>query len=367
MPDHAVRWLETTTAELLAGCRVPAADGTMLYTPDGMGNYPALWTRDFTYMAQYAGYLLPTAHLLAGFEYLLAGQREDGAMPDRVQPNGHAVYVAGPEANPIGLANLDNPAFMVLLADVCLNALPKAEAMAKAAAWREPLLRGLDWVPRSEAGLVYNDPAQPHSPYGFTDTIAKTGELLFESLLDWEACRRWLAREPELTVLATRRARIEAALPRLWDETVGLHLAASVDGRLPDIWGNAFALHLGVPLGERREQAARWFATHLGDYAWRGQIRHLPVGLYWPRFLLDVPPDRYQNGAYWATATGWVLDALYLSEPALARQMFDELVADFRARGVFECVHGEYTKLARYVASATNPLGVARRLWGAGG
>ncbi len=363
MPDAAIRWLETTCAELLSGCRVPAADGTVLYTPDGMGNYQALWTRDFAYMAQYAGHLLPTEHLVAGFEYLLAGQREDGAMPDRVQPNGHPVYVAGPETKPIGLANLDNPAFMVILADVCLNVLPQAAAMAKLEAWRGPLLRGLDWVPRSESGLVFNDPAQPHSPYGFTDTIAKTGELLFESLLDWDASRRLLAREPALARLAERCRAIEEALPRLWDEATGLHLAASVDGRLADIWGNAFALHLGVPLGERREPMSRYFVEQVEQYAWRGQIRHLPVGVYWPRFLIDVPPDRYQNGAYWATATGWVLDAIHPAEPGLARQMFDDLVADFRARGVFECVHGEYTKLDRYVASATNPLGVARRLW----
>ena len=357
MPDEPLLWLETITAELLAGCRVPAADGTVLYTPDGMGNYKALWTRDFAYMAQYAGHLLPTEHLIAGFEYLLRGQRDDGAMPDRVRPDGHPVYVAGPEAKPIGLANLDNPAFMVILADVCLEAVPE-----RFETWREPLLKGLDWIPRRD-GLVFNDPETPHSPYGFTDTIAKTGELLFESLLDWDACRRLLARDPSLTQLAERQQAIETALPRLWDEATGLHLAATVDGRLPDIWGNAFALHLGVPLGGRREAMVKYFVSQVEQYAWRGQIRHLPVGRYWPRFLIEVPPDRYQNGAYWATATGWVLDAIHPASPELARRMFEDLVQDFQQRGVFECIHGEYTKLDRYVASATNPLGVARRLW----
>lgn len=53
------------------------------------------------------------------------------------------------------------------------------------------LRRALEWSPRSPRGLVWNDPARPHSPYGFTDTVGKTGELFFESLLYWTACRRF--------------------------------------------------------------------------------------------------------------------------------------------------------------------------------
>jgi hypothetical protein len=42
-----IRYLTETARKLLQGCQVKAQDGTVLYTPDGRGNYAALWTRDF--------------------------------------------------------------------------------------------------------------------------------------------------------------------------------------------------------------------------------------------------------------------------------------------------------------------------------
>jgi hypothetical protein len=91
-------------------------------------------------------------------------------------------------------------------------------------------------------------------------------------------------------------------------------------------------------------------------------VRHLPAGEYWQRLLVPVERDRYQNGAYWATASGWMIYALSQTQPALAQATWRELVADFRANGVCECIHGEYRQLPSYVVSATNPLGAARRL-----
>jgi hypothetical protein len=43
--------------------------------------------------------------------------------------------------------------------------------------------------------------------------------------------------------------------------------------------------------------------------------------------------------------------------------MFTELVQDFRAGGICECVNEGYRQLESYVNTATNPLGAARKLW----
>lgn len=32
-----------------------------------------------------------------------------------------------------------------------------------------------------------------------------------------------------------------------------------------------------------------------------------PDGEYWDRLLIEILPEEYQNGAYWATASGWVI------------------------------------------------------------
>lgn len=109
-----VQGLRAMTEKQLGGCILRAYSGIPLYTPDGMGNYRALWTRDFAYMLEYAGELIPLEHAVADVEYLLAGAGEDGWIPDRVGAGGLEAGVAA--------------------------------------------------LPLDENGLIYNDPADPHSP-----------------------------------------------------------------------------------------------------------------------------------------------------------------------------------------------------------
>ena len=67
-PSADVTWLTAQTRELLRGCQVRANDGTSLYTPDGHGNYRALWTRDFAYLVESAGELIPPTDIRACLE-----------------------------------------------------------------------------------------------------------------------------------------------------------------------------------------------------------------------------------------------------------------------------------------------------------
>ncbi|MBU6402857.1 MAG: hypothetical protein KGS61_21255, partial [Verrucomicrobia bacterium] len=301
-----VGFLTDATRRLLAGCRVRADDGTILYTPDGKGNYRALWTRDFAYMVQNAGDLMPPADIEADIRFLLRGQRNDGAVPDRVRPDGVPVYAAGGEDHPLGEPNLDNPQFLVIAVDAYLKLLPPTRRRTLFAEWSAQLDRGMESIPRDAHGLVWNDPARPHSPYGFTDCIGKTGDLLMESLLDWHACQRlafWhrQARHRDLAREYRRRAwRIEANLDVLWDETAGAFNAATRDCRQLDVWGNAFAIDVGFPLGARRVRVLRFLVHDCDQFVWHGQVRHLLAGQYWQRLLTPVARDRYQNGAYWA-------------------------------------------------------------------
>ena len=363
-----VAWLKEQTQQLILGCRVQANDGTWLYTPDGKGNYRALWTRDFAYMVENAGDLMTRNEVEAGLRYLINGIRADGAAPDRVQPDGLAVYVGGPVDRPLGEPNLDNPPFLVIAVDEHLKRLPRKQARALFQEWSASLDKAMDWVSRSAAGLVWNDPAKPHSPYGFTDTIGKTGELFFESLLDWTACRRmaeWHGRvgNSKRAKEYRRRAKlIERNLGILWDEEAGAFLAATKDCRQLDIWGNAYALWLEFPLGKRRGRVLQFLHANHDRCVWRGQVRHLLKGEHWQRLLSPVQPERYQNGAYWATASGWMMYALAHKDPPLAQRIWADLIADFRNNDICECVNEGYRQLPSYVVSATNPLAAARRL-----
>ena len=109
------RELKKWTEEELEGCKRKTDSGITILTPDGMGNYDALWTRDFAYMAEYAGDLIPDALLQDGVEYLLSHQRQtDGWYPDRVDTHGTAIYSAGNPDLPCGEANLDNTPFLAI-------------------------------------------------------------------------------------------------------------------------------------------------------------------------------------------------------------------------------------------------------------
>jgi hypothetical protein len=72
--------------------------------------------------------------------------------------------------------------------------------------------------------------------------------------------------------------------------------------------------------------------------------------------------DRYQNGAYWATANGWVIYALGQVDKGLATRTINDLIADFRTGGICECVGPNYRQLPDYVCSGTNALGGIRRV-----
>ena len=366
--DDALSYLRDVSSQLIEGGAVPSDDGTTrLFTPDGHGNYRALWTRDFTYMVQYAGDLMDGEDVHRAIEFLIAGQSDEGVVPDRVAPDGHPIYVAGPESGPIGQFNLDNAQFLVIAAHAYLTTHAE-DPQPVFSMWSEALERGMASIPRTARGLVGNNPLKPHSPYGFTDTIGKTGELLKESLLFREASLR-LAEMHDAwgDPTAAERHRTEAEhieqnLDVLWDEETGMFLAATADCRQIDIWGSSYALYTGVPLGRQADRILDFLAGRYDDCVYKGQIRHIPRGEHWQRLLCDVQPERYQNGAYWATASGWVLWSLVRKDAELAERLLIDLLDDFRRDGICECINTDYRQLSEYVVSATNVYGAAKRL-----
>jgi hypothetical protein len=354
-------WLRDAARRELDGCRRRAHDGTILFTPDGQGHYGALWTRDFAYVVENAYDLLSPVEIRAAIAYLLRGQRADGCIPDRVRVDGRAVYSAGAVSSPLGGPPTDNAQFMI---DLVYRHVWRSGDLAFARRSLAALQRAADFIPRDADGLVFIPPGRRQSPYGFTDTVAKTGALFFSSLLYWRACKQmtelctWCDIDPSL--YPARAEQIERGMERLWDEERGAYLAATVACRQIDVWGNAFAFYIGFLEGERRNRVLSFLRDRCPDYTWRGQVRHLLRGEYWERTLIPVAVETYQNGAYWAAASGWVFYALAQVDETLALKMMVDLVANLRG-GMYECVNVKDGKLDHYVVSAVNPLGALQR------
>lgn len=356
-------YLAELSSALIRGCRAQAYDGTWLYTPDGIANYNAQWLRDFSYMAEYAGFAIPEEEIISCIRYSIRHRREDGWMPDRVTRDGIGVYAAGEMGSPIGEANLDNTPFLVFTVYSLYQRMDMEHFGILFREWEPYLSRGLSLIPLNQKGMVYNDPAKPHSPYGFTDTVCKTGELFMESLLFWRACRMM---ETLCTLYcigdgvkyAALSASVERCLGTLRDADTGLYYAASGDCRQIDIWGMAYMLYIGFPAGDAEKETILTFLCENYDrYMYKGQVRHLLKGEYWQKLLISIEPETYQNGAYWATATGWVLWCLAQKDFSLAADALLKVTACFKNEGSFECVNENYEKLPSMVVSATNVYG----------
>ncbi len=367
--NQVLHMLRDLSSRLIHRCAVAADNGVTLFTPDGMGNYAALWTRDFAYMTEYAGDLFNTDEIRNALVYLLEHARSsDGWIPDRVDHAGVAVYAAGSPEQPCGEPNLDNGPFAVILADCLLNRLSLDDGRKFLLRYGPALIHGMTAIPIAADGLVYNPPEKPHSPYGFTDCICKTGKLMMESLLYWRACRmlsknfeKFLLFPQEQKEFSERASAIEASLDLTFRTDEGMLLAATGDCRQIDVWGSCYAAAIGFPLDT--DPIARWLIGNQRELLQNGQLRHTSPGEYWEKCLIPVAEGEYQNGAYWATAAGWYALAVKHLDPELAAKVILDAAEYFAKEGVFECINGSYRKLDSYVVSATNVYGAAKELF----
>jgi hypothetical protein len=239
-----------------------------------------------------------------------------------------------------------------------------------------------------DTGLAQTIEADRAVGFGFCDAEAHTGKLLFASLLRYRAAG-------ELAELAkTLGHRERAASYRQGQRTIRANLVrtfgdpASRDGWLrastglssqPDVWGTLFALHLGV-LDRAQAAAARKTvadALRRGTITLEGGVRHVPTDLdfskatAWERSI--SARNTYQNGAYWHTASGWLIEALWKPDRPLALQVFREMMAHLRAQDFrkgpgygapWECYgpNGQARQNAVYMASVALPYWILKRL-----
>lgn len=364
--QNTISFLSETSKTLINGCKVKAYDTTTLFTPDGIQSYNALWLRDFSYMTEYAGQFISNEEIIDCINYAIKHRRNDGWMPDRVYADGTSAYAAGEVGSPVGEANLDNTPSLIFTVYTLKQRLSASEFSKLFSAWEPYLCRGLDIIPLDENGLVFNNPEKPHSPYGFTDTIAKSGSLFMESLLYWRAClfMACMTQSPAIKETYLKRCtNIEASISFLYDSQSQMFLAASKDCAQIDIWGNAYMLYIGFPCTQQIKHGILSFLfKHYDRYILHGQIRHLLTDNYWDKLLIHVEKEEYQNGAYWATASGWIIWCLaQIDSTTAARVLYD--VSDYiKNKGSFECINKNYQKLPSFVVSAANVLGTAHRL-----
>jgi len=363
----AAAWLEAAGRKTILCAERQMADGTRVYAPQAGCKDKAFWLRDYVMMLE--GGLVPKDRIVPCAKIFLGAVSPEGFGVDCVKFDGTPVYKPGYGTmgdNPV----LDGSPYTVKLAYESWRATGEAYFLSEDVL--RLLAKTLAAIPLEPEGcLAWIDPSRAweRCPFGFIDTVRLGGACLFPSLLTIEARRDFAemleaaGRQPEAREQRRQADAMAAAVEtRFWDASVGLYRAATHRCREHDVWGSAYAVWLGVADREHAQRVAAYFRDNYDGLVQRGQIRQLPAGVYWEDAAIGR--DTYQNGAYWGTAAGWFAWTLARVDRPKALALFDELVADYRARGANEWVLGERVECPDYLSSLALPLQGLRRVKG---
>jgi hypothetical protein len=221
--------------------------------------------------------------------------------------------------------------------------------------------------------------------FGFRDVVSMTGQVCFGSLLKYKASLELAGLFKETGDQDRYRKydglcnEIRNLIPGVFQDETGFLKASTGKSAQLDVWATVFAVYYGILEEPYRNKACQAVARayRSGTIAAEGQIRHVPTdGDFTDQTAWEVSAAKvntYQNGAYWATPSGWVCFTLYQVDPLLANKLAVELVNhlkenDFRKGGTlngrpYECIHPStgYRQNPVYMTSVSCPLEALRK------
>lgn len=391
----------------MAGKIGPNTSGGTLIRPGGREDYPAFWIRDYA-MSVECG-IIPAEAQLHALRYTAAHQIDKevtlptgsvlpvGSIADHISFGGVPIFFPGiledydKQGGPQWgiLPSLDDHFYFVRMAALYLKVAGTAEFL-KEDINGKPLIDRLEAAyampPNDpETGIVRVEEKNRGVNFGFFDCVTHTGDLLFASVLKYQAATDLaalmdaLARAESAKTYRDNAARLRETLPKRFPADCGILRASTGLSAQPDVWGTAFAVYVGALPNDVETAACVGLVDALkrGTIAWKGGIRHVPTDAdfsgktAWEKAL--APKNHYQNGAYWDTPTGWVCFAVAKVDEGAAEALAKDLVAelregDFRKGEGFgspwECFHpdGNHRQNPIYLASVTAPLDAFQRM-----
>ncbi len=385
----------------------PNTTGGTLLRPGGRACYPAFWIRDYA-MSLGAGFITPEEQRHA---LLLTAQCQQakpwnlsngsfvpaGAIADHITFAGKPIFYPGTLDDFEGqggpswgyLPALDDHFYFIQMAATYVARTGEAGVLQEIVGGMT-LIERLDrafLVPpsRPDNGIVHCEAENRGVTFGFVDSITHTGDVLFASLLKYRASLEMAGlyerqeKPDKVRYYRAAGAKIRQALVATFGTPKGLLRASTGTSAQPDVWGSAYAVYIGALDDAHAEAVCKALtdAYRAGTLAWRGNIRHVlttddfSATTAWEKALCGK--NRYQNGAYWGTPTGWVCYAISKIDFNLARKLAKEYVdelreGDYRKGPEFgspwECMHpdGNHKQNPVYMASVTCPYAAFKRI-----
>ena len=369
-------------------------------TPGGTPHYYGYWLRDGFYGSSNSLDLVNASmrsSFLQSYEWMFARPRYDGIFPQSCHPttkdNRTSVwcqYGQGP-ANGDQLdhtnQDLDSCSFAVKSLYVFFRSLPKDAAHALFSKYKVAMVKSFDATSKDPAGsgLLWSNTTDPQVGYGFQDVEVKSGNVLYSSLLYWNATRLMaeMAKETGDKELAQRMIKTaaqvqQAANKAFWNDKLGVYMASTgLERNNIDVWGNAMAGAMGFTTPDQDSKMFQWFSANEDKIFFEGQVREIPFPNQWTmRSTIDPNPKHpsdpmatvrtYQNGGYWATPHHHVLPWLGGHDKDMACRLLNETIASYRSHGIWEWI-GPFFPAANfgapgYTASAANTYFASKQL-----
>ncbi len=409
LSSEDLQFLEQMTRDVLELSRIypgqevtPAAGpnntGGTLIRPGGRDCYPAFWIRDYA-MALETGLIPPEEqkHMLRLTAETQCDQARitsggglvpAGAIADHIQvATREPMFYPGSQAPKFGiLPTLDDHFYFIHMAYHCIREAQNPGFLQEAIDGT-PLIRRLEMayrVPttRGDSPLVYTTEHLRGVDFGFRDVMTITGDLCFTSILKYRASLElaWLFEQANMDRKAQKyrgmAAELKALIPEIFSDSRGMLKASTGKSGQPDVWGTALAVYYGILDGKEARKTSRFLADayNKGTLAYKGNIRHVLTTddfsdstawevSYWKK-------NTYQNGAYWGTPVGWVAYTIALTDPAAARKIVGEYIAELRANDYrkgdtfgapWECFHPNgHKQNPVYLATVACPYAVFR-------
>ena len=367
--DQLAGWFEKKGAELVNRAARTVTNGVELvvYRPQTSDFYDGTWLRDYEMMVE--ARLIDESRLRPCAKLFFDAVTPDGVGVDNIRYDGEVVFIPRQKPRRSIRPVLDGSVYTVCLIYETWKQTGDGRYLEPATL--DKLAKCLAATPHDpKNGLAWIDPAieWERCPWGFTDTVRKKGDCLYTSLLEIRARRsfadmlRAAGRAAESLRELEASRRLSAAVNEVfWDEPFGLYRAATALCTQRDVWGSAYAVWLDVAPAARADRIARYFRDHYGEIVQCGQIRQMPAGEWWDQTLLGRK-DFCQNGPFWGTATGWFCWALERVDPGLVDRTYNDLVTDYRTRGVCEWSIGDHVSNCDYLANVALPLQGLRRI-----
>ena len=365
--------------------------------PSGDEKYYSFWVRDASMMAESG--LIPD-ELLRSYVEIIATCGQNGAdelvlehglvvppyaIADHINYDGKPVYFPGTYASGEDQGDgsfgffppfCDNYYFILMVGQYIAQSGDSAilDAVYGDLTLKARLERAFEgYNIDHQSQLCVSDGERYTVDWGFVDTVKKSGKLLMASLLRYNAARvlegLFEADGKRGSYKKIAEKIKKSILAEFYDGQSGWLYSATGICRQHDVWATAYAVYSGV-VGDAKTLKAISDAYDDKTAAADGYVRHILTNenfsesSAWESSITKL--DTYQNGAFWATPTGWYAYAMHEYDGRL------DILSDFIAHtkkhadigAPFEWINADTTDYSglNYGTSGALPYAAMRRI-----